>query len=59
MKIGVEQNDGKGEDEDGVGGVQDGHHFPVTLTISTGKDLDQPLNLLSLSGHPEVSLKLS
>lgn len=58
MKISVEQNDGKGQNEHRVRGMEAEHDFPVALAIASGKDLDEPLDLLRLPGHPEVGLEL-
>ena len=60
MKVGVEEYDGEGEDEGGVGrGVQLGHEVGVALTISLAEHLHQPLDLLRLARHAEVCLELA
>ena len=60
VEVGVEEDDGEGQDEGGVGGrVQLGHEVGVALAVPLAEHLHQPLDLLRLAGHAEVCLELA
>ena len=61
MEVCVEEDDGEGEDEGGVGGagVELGDEVGVALAVPLAEHLHQALDLLRLARHAEVRLELA
>ena len=61
VEVCVEEDDGEGEDEGGVGGagVELGDEVGVALAVPLAEHLHQPLDLLRLARHAEVCLELA
>ena len=59
VEVGVEEYDGEGEDEGGVGRVQLGRQLRVALAVPLAEHLHQTLDLLRLARHAEVRLELA
>ena len=57
MEVSVEQDDGEGEDEDGIRVVELGQDVRIALDVATAEHLHQAFDLLSLSRHQEVGLE--
>ena len=49
VEVGVEEDDGVGEDEDGVGRAEAGHEHLVARDVPPGEHLNHLLHLLSLA----------
>ena len=61
VEVCVEEDDGEGEDEGGVGGagVELGDEVRVALAVPLAEHLHQALDLLRLARHAEVRLELA
>ena len=59
MQVGVEHNDGEGQDEYRVRIAESSHHLRIAHAVTVAEHFHEPLDLLRLAGHPEVSLELA
>ena len=59
VEVGVEHDDGEGEDEDGVGILEALQHCRIALAVALAEDFHEPLDLLRLARHAEVRLELA